>query len=129
MPESLFDQHLARLGAERVWVADQDGQILGFVALIVDGVEGEVEPVVVTSKQRHRGVGRALVEAAVRAAAELGVQYLSAKPVARNVDAIAFFHEAGFRALGQIQLVRELGTPTPGTWKPGPQLFDRAFDY
>src|SRR5437762_4527652 len=39
-PGDFFDEHLATVGAERIWVAEEDGGILGFVGLIVEGAKG-----------------------------------------------------------------------------------------
>jgi ribosomal protein S18 acetylase RimI-like enzyme len=124
-----FDAHLSRVGPKRVWVATHGGEAVGFVSLIVEGEEAEVEPIVVTAGQRDRGVGEELLRHAVQEARRLGVLVLSVKPVARNTEAISFFHEAGFTTLGHIQLFMWLGPSSPGQWKPGPTLFGRQFSY
>lgn len=124
-----FDEHMVRVGSKRVWVAERDGQAVGLVGLIVDGQEAEVEPVVVAAAHRGKGIGRALLEHAVEEANDLGAHYLSVRPVARNVEAIAFFFGAGFRALGHIELFVDLRPHFPGTWKPGPELFGCTFEY
>jgi ribosomal protein S18 acetylase RimI-like enzyme len=126
-PGLYFDEHLARVGPERLWVADRDGEAVGLVGLIVDGQEAEVEPIVVASAHRGEGVGRALLEHMVEEAKKLGVRYLSVKPVARNLEAISFYYDFGFQTLGEIELFMDLGTPAPGTWKPGPELFGHSF--
>jgi GNAT superfamily N-acetyltransferase len=124
-----FDSHLSRVGPERVWVAVSDENILGLVALIVEGEQAEVEPIVVSSDRRSRGVGGQLLERVIDEAKKLGISCLSVKPVARNLEAISFFYEAGFRILGHIQLFMWLGPSFPGQWKPGPRLFGKPFDY
>lgn len=53
-----FDAHLERVGAENIWVAELDGQVVGFAGLIVRGCHGEVEPVVVARSNRRQGAGR-----------------------------------------------------------------------
>jgi hypothetical protein len=62
-------------------------------------------------------------------AREAGVLCLGMKPVARNEDAIRFFHEAGFRTIGHIHLFKWLGESLPGQWKLGPELFGKKFEY
>ena len=124
-----FDEHLARVGPALIWVAESDDQVIGFVSLIHDGDEAEIEPLVVRSELRKTGIGRRLVDHAVQQARERGVVCLSVKPVARNEDAIAFFYDAGFRTLGHIQLFMWLGDSFPGQWKPGPELLGKTFDY
>jgi GNAT superfamily N-acetyltransferase len=124
-----FDCHLARVGPERVWVAVSEEAILGFVSLLVQGEEAEVEPIVVSVDARGRGIGKLLLEKAIDEAKALGILCLSVKPVARNKEAISFFHEAGFRTLGHIQLFMWLGPSFTGQWKPGPILFGKVFEY
>jgi N-acetylglutamate synthase-like GNAT family acetyltransferase len=117
------------VGPDLIWVAESDDGIVGFVSLIHEGEEAEIEPIVVTSEVRSAGIGHQLVEHAVEQARELGVLCLSVKPVARNEEAIAFFYDAGFRTLGHIQLFMWLGDSFPGQWKKGPRLFGRSFEY
>jgi ribosomal protein S18 acetylase RimI-like enzyme len=128
-PELEFDKHLARVGPDLIWVAECDGGLVGFVSLIHEGEEAEIEPIVVSSEVRSAGIGRKLVEHAVERARELGVLCLSVKPVARNEEAIAFFYDAGFRTLGHVQLFMWLGDSFPGQWKKGPELFGKLFEY
>ena|GEM_PF-394767 len=124
-----FDGHLDQVGAERVWVAVLDGDVVGLTSLVQDGEQAEVEPVVVSSRHRGRGIGLALLGRVIEEARKLGVLCLGVKPVARNEDAISFFYDAGFRTLGHIQLFMWLGESTPDMWKPGPELFGKHFDY
>ena len=124
-----FDAHLARVGPEKMWVATSGGEIVGLVSLIEEEQQAEVEPIVVSSRHRGKGLGRELLNHAVEQAKAAGVLCLSVKPVARNEEAISFFHENGFKALGHIQLFMWLGESSPGQWKPGPELFGKPFDY
>jgi hypothetical protein len=48
-PEEHFDQHLAKAGPERLWVAVQDSQIAGLVGLTVNDKEAEIEPIIVSA--------------------------------------------------------------------------------
>jgi GNAT superfamily N-acetyltransferase len=128
-PGLFFDEHLARVGPERIWVAERSRQVVGLVGLIVEGQEAEVEPIVVVSARRGEGIGQALLECVVEEARKLGIHYLGVKPVARNLEAIAFYYDFGFRTLGEIEMFMDLGTPRPGLWKPGPELFGHSFKY
>lgn len=124
-----FDQHLSRVGPERVWVATSGEEIVGLVSLIQDGEQAEVEPIVVSSQHRGLKIGHELLNHAVEQAKTLGVLCLSVKPVARNEEAISFFYDAGFKTLGHIQMFMWLGPSSPGQWRPGPRLFGKSFDY
>jgi ribosomal protein S18 acetylase RimI-like enzyme len=128
-PGLYFDKHLARVGPERLWVAEHEGEVVGLFGLIVDEREAEVEPIVVATTHRDKGIGRALLNRMVEEARELGVRYLSVKPVARNIEAISFYYDFGFRTLGEIEMFMDLGAPAPGAWKPGPELFEHSFRY
>jgi ribosomal protein S18 acetylase RimI-like enzyme len=128
-PELGFDDHLERVGPELIWVAEEGLRVVGFVSLIQDGQEAEIEPIIVAAEARSMGIGHQLVEHAVERARDLGVLCLSVKPVARNETVIGFFHDAGFRTLGHLQLFMWLGPSSPGQWRSGPELFGRAFDY
>jgi len=128
-PGLYFDEHLVRVGPERLWVAEHAGQVVGLVGLIVDGQEAEVEPIVVAAACRSEGIGQALVERVVNEARELGIRYLGVKPVARNLEAIAFYYDCGFRTLGEIEMFMDLRIPPSSIWKPGPELFGHSFKY
>lgn len=124
-----FDEHLRKVGPERIWVALAESEVVGFTSLIASGEEAEIEPLVVSSRHRGQGIGHRLVEHATTEAENLGVLCLSVKPVARNERVIAFFYDAGFKTLGHIQMFRWLGPSDPAQWKKGPVLFGKAFDY
>ncbi len=128
-PGLYFDRHLARVGADHIWVAEGEGRLLGLVGLMMVDEEAEVEPIVVAPGYRERGVGRALLDYVVQEAEKLEVRFLNVRPVARNAEAIAFFHSAGFRLLGHIELSMELRPSPPGAWKSGLELFGCSFDY
>ena len=103
-----FDAHLARVGPENIWVAEEDGVVVGMSGLIVGDGEAEIEPVVVDEAHRSRGVGTLLLNEGVARARALGVQYLNIAPVARNSRAIEMFVRSGFRLVGHVQLFIEL---------------------
>ena len=124
-----FDKHLARVGPDRIWIAERDGEIVGLTSLIVEEEQAEVEPVVVKDGLRDGGIGRALLDHAIGEARKLGVVYLCVKPVARNTDAIRFFHRADFQALGHMQMLMELGDEETVAWKPGLELHGHPFRY
>ncbi len=124
-----FDQHLARVGPERVWIAVLDDEPVGLVSLILEGEQAEVEPIVVSSAHRDKGIGRKLLDHAIEKARELGVLCLNVKPVARNEEAVSFFHNTGFKTVGHLNLFMWLGPDIPGAWKPGLEIFGLPFDY
>lgn len=126
-PGPAFDEHLGRKDLVGVWLAERDGEVLGLCGLLVEGDGGEVEPIVVRAAERSKGIGRQLVERAIAEARERGVRFLSVKPVARNIEAIAFFYEAGFGMLGHLDLFMELSRPMPR--RPGITIHGHEFTY
>ncbi len=128
-PGRYFDQHLARVGAERIWVADAAGEVVGLFGLIVEGEQAELEPLVVATRCRGQGIGRLLVDRAIEEAERLGVRFFSVKPVARNIPAIHFYYRAGFQTLGEIEMFMELRPGAYSGWRAGPELFGCAFGF
>lgn len=128
-PGRYFDQHLTRVGPEHIWVAEFRGTVVGLVGLIVEGEEAEVEPLAVRAEYRRRGIGRALLAHVTRQASKLEIRYLSIRPVARNRQAIALFHRAGFRRLGRVEMFTDLRADARSGQGPSIRFFGRRFGY
>lgn len=125
-PELYFDKHLARAGADHIWVAVCDSKIVGLTGLLFQDDEADVEPVIVSESYRGRGIGEKLVQKVVAEAKKSGVPYLDVRPVARNVDAIRFFYSQGFKALGRVDMLMDL---SGRKWKSGAEIHGCEFDY
>lgn len=129
-PGPAFDEHLRRNDLAGVWLAERDGVVIGMHGLLVDGDHGEIEPVVVTRAERSRGVGRQLLEHGLEEARRRGVRFLSIRPVARNVEAIACFLRAGFDVLGHIEMFTVLDDDDDAhRWKDGVEIHGLRFRY
>jgi ribosomal protein S18 acetylase RimI-like enzyme len=125
-PADYFDKHLKKFGERNVWVAVIDGMVVGFLGMILDDDEAEIEPVVVHNSHRDKGVGSALVRTAVKEAEKLGVKYLNVRPVARNAEAMKFFKAKGFENIGRIELFMDFSDKR---WKPWIEIHDIPFRY
>jgi len=91
------------------WLAlDQSGQPIGFMAL----TDGAVEALFVAGGQQGHGVGRALIEHAMR-----GSENLTTVVNEQNVKATGFYRRLGFIAIGH--------SPTDGRGRPYPILHMR----
>jgi GNAT superfamily N-acetyltransferase len=123
-PGLAFDEHLAEAGDDRIWVAESSGGVVGLAGLLVHDERAELEPLVVAEACRGRGVGRALAEAVIAAARELGFPRLRVRPVGRNTEAIRFFHALGFDVLGRVDLRIDL---EPTARAPGERIAGREF--
>jgi L-amino acid N-acyltransferase YncA len=95
------------------------------VGMIPDESTSELEPIVVSERWRGRGLGRRLAEAVVGEACAAGMRQLMTRPVARNAEAIRFFHSLGFDALGQIEFLLDFRPSAEQVWRPGATIADR----
>lgn len=128
-PGAGLDDYLATPQRIRSWVAESHGRVVGLTGLFDHGTSGEVEPVVVAEAARGEGIGRMLISRVVEEAQARGYEYLSIRPVARNVAALRRFHAAGFRTLGgHIDLTMDLAARRHG-WLHGESLHGLDFDY
>ena len=127
-PGRAFDDHVAKVGPENLWVAEHEGEVVGLAGLI-PGVESELEPVAVATHHRRRGVGRLLAEAVVNAARERGARTIHVRPVGRNTEAVRFFHELGFDILFQLELGMDLVERDRDMWMPGERIAGREFRF
>jgi ribosomal protein S18 acetylase RimI-like enzyme len=128
-PGAHFDEHLRTPSLVAAWVAETEDGVVAFTSLLLEGDEGQLEPVIVARGVRSQGIGAKLVEHAVADARARGVRFLSVKPVARNVEAIAFFHRAGFRTLGHVDLFMDLVPNSKRGWRPGVTLHGKPLRY
>ena len=128
-PGLAFDEHLEKPNVAGIWIADKDGEIVAFVSLLVDGAEGEIDPIVVRSDLRSQGIGTHLLHLMIGEAKQRGVRSLSIRPVARNVEATALYYELGFQTLGHIDMFMELHADSGRVWKPGIRLHGRDYKY
>lgn len=126
-PGLLFDEHLERVGAEQIWVAESDGKVVGMAGLILEGDEAELEPISISQAFRRTGVGRQLAQAVITAARAAGMPLIKVRPVARNASAIRFFHDLGFDTLGQLELFLDLKPEADRRWQAGERIANRDF--
>ena len=127
--EDFFDSHLKKVGSKRIWVATMGRRVVGLIGLIVSEEspeDGEIEPLVIHKDFRGRGVGRQMLYVAEDAAGRLGVKYITVRPVARNIEAVRFFRDAGLDKIGRIELFRDL---KDRKWREGIELHGMAFEY
>jgi ribosomal protein S18 acetylase RimI-like enzyme len=124
-PGSQFDEHLDAVGAGNIWVAEEDGHVVGLAGMIEGERTAELEPIVVSAAYRGRGIGQSLADAIVARARERGSRQVLVRPAARNAEALRFFHARGFDVLGQIELILDLVQPE--RWRPGEGLAGRDF--
>jgi len=128
-PEDIFNEHHGKIGSNRIWIAEEKNEVLGMVGLMGEGVEAEIEPVIVKKGYRRKGIGEKLIDFAIQEAKNLNFKYLNIRPVIRNVDAIRMFHKIGFKNIGRIELFMDLKEEEVRKWKSDLRLFDIQFYY
>jgi GNAT superfamily N-acetyltransferase len=127
-PGMQLDEHLRRPDFAGLWLGLEEGEILGLVGLLHSNEETEVEPIVVKPGHRSRGIGKRLLDHVCTEAAKYDVGYLSIRPVARNVEALALFVEEGFDRLGHVQLLKAL-RPIKTPWREGLVMHGKQLRY
>ena len=86
-------------------------------------------PVIGVAKSRFRTATHAVRSCADPRCARRGYEYLAIRPVARNVDAIQRFFDAGFRTLGgHVDLTMDLAERRH-RWLDGAHLHGLDFQY
>ena len=80
-------------------VADVDGKVVGFAVVIRDGGKAELDGLFVEPDHWRRGIGAALIDAAVHQARRRGLSLtVTAEPSAR-----AFYERCGFSLEGEAK--------------------------
>lgn len=101
------------------FVALLDGEVAGWVALSPYSTRAVYrgvcwESVYVGAAFRGRGIGRALLEAVIRASEAAGIWTLLAGVEPENVASLVLHERAGFRRLGRHE---RLGRDPQGRWR------------
>ena len=108
-----YQEWLAK-GTGRLFVADRGGRVAGYLMLTIGDAPAswdvgasaaEIETLSVLEEERSGGVGAALMDAALDAAAAAGVRAIGVGVVHSNVDGIRFYERAGFKPF-YVQLLR-----------------------
>ena len=100
IPSNQYVEQMLRGGNTHLFVAEQGGEILGMLSLVVveipTGRKAWIEDVVVDEKARGLRIGHALVEMAKEEAAELGAKriYLTSNPSRKAAHAL--YKKCGF---------------------------------
>ena len=124
-----FEQYLKKTNLCKLWIAEEYSIVIGMTGLLLDEDEAEIEPIVIRSDFRSRGIGTLLIERLKSEARARGVRYLSIRPVARNVEAIKCFYHAGFSLLGHIDMFLDLTDEGDQDWQEGVTIHGQPFRY
>jgi len=128
-PGIYFEHYLNKSNLLGPWIAEKDLVVDGMAGLLIHEDGAEIEPIIVSSEFRSQGIGSLLIEKLKTEARKRGIEYLSIKPVAPNVEAIQCFHRAGFSLLGHIDMFLDLTEEGSQRWKDGVTIHGYAFRY
>lgn len=81
-------------------VALDDADIIGFCGCWISFEEAQVTNIALTASQRGRGLGKALMEKLMCAAAERGVERMTLEVRPSNTPALRLYEGLGFAAVG-----------------------------
>jgi len=79
-----------------LFVAEEDGRVVGNLGLHPDGADSAALGMSVASSWRRRGIGTALVESAVGWGREAGLSELRLEVFEANTPAVALYRKLGF---------------------------------
>jgi len=95
-----FEYEMRENPVARYLVAERAGQLLGFAGAHLIFEEGHITNVVVARSVRGQGLGRALMDALMQYAANLGARYLTLEVRESNQAAISLYSSLGFIRVG-----------------------------
>jgi N-acetylglutamate synthase-like GNAT family acetyltransferase len=100
-------RRLAHSAADALWVAEDEGLVVGLAGIHVstslehDAAVAKLSELVVDERRRRAGIGAALVEAAEREARRRGCGILFLTTAERRAEAHAFYRRLGFEETGR----------------------------
>ena len=100
-------ERMAKSDDDRLVVAELDSQVVGLAGIHVslsveyDDPAAKLSAIVVDERHRRRGIGEALVEAAVAEARARGCCLIFLTTAERRADAHAFYARLGFEETGR----------------------------
>lgn len=100
-PEASFHHELDENPAARYLVAESDsGEVIAYAGAWMIFEEAHITNIAVRKDWRGQGIGKALTEALIQYAANLGVQYMTLEVRKSNAIAQAMYKKLGFEKLG-----------------------------
>ncbi|MCM1164853.1 MAG: GNAT family N-acetyltransferase [Lachnospiraceae bacterium] len=87
---------------ETCFAAEDGGEVVGVIIAGNDGRRGYIYHTAVSPDRRRNGVARALVNAALEALQNLGINKTALVVFERNADGNAFWESMGFTARGDL---------------------------
>ena len=97
-PEAI-ELPLQQIERGKVLVAEVDGEVTGFAAVLIEGNHSELDGLFVEPEHWRRGIGAALIDAAAHEARRKGLSLM----VVANPSAREFYEKCGFAVEGEAE--------------------------
>ena len=101
-PSAVIEEKLALDG--RIYLAEEEGQIVGSCMAGYDGHRGWLYSVAVDPELRRQGTGRALVFHAIQELAAIGCSKVNLQIRADNAEVAAFYRSLGFAVEDRVSM-------------------------
>ena len=98
--EQSFREEMERNACARYLVAEEEGRVLAYAGAWMIFEEGHITNIAVDKSRRGEGIGRAITQALLQYAANLGVQYVTLEVRRSNTVAQSLYKSLGFIELG-----------------------------
>lgn len=95
-----FWEEMEQNKCARYLVAELEGEIVAYAGAWMIFEEGHITNVAVAQSHRGKGLGKAITQALMQYAANLGVQYMTLEVRKSNLAAQGLYQSLGFLALG-----------------------------
>ena len=95
-----FEHEMRENPCARYLVAVKDDRIIGFAGIHIILDEGHITNIAITEAERGHGYGKALTQALLQYASDLGVQYVTLEVRENNEPAKALYKALGFFKVG-----------------------------
>ncbi len=131
-PREVLAEYLARGDRCGTWVAEINGRILGYAGLldtIGEAGTAEIEPVVISTASRGKGIGTKLIRFVVDIAKRKGFRFLTIRTVLRNKEAFELYVNLGFDHVGSIELFQDLDPKSERKWLSGIDIHGKELKY
>ncbi len=96
-----IDRFLKR-NPDTCFIAEDDGELIGAIMVGNDGRRGYIYHTAVHPEHRRKGIAKLLVETALKALKELGINKAALVVFERNEDGNAFWENIGFTARSDL---------------------------
>ncbi len=94
---------LYRIHPDGFIIALYDSRVVGYIIAIPWGFKGKIMSIAVRREFRRKGIGRMLMEEAIKHLANLGFKEIDLEVRVSNIEAIKLYEKLGFKIIDRIK--------------------------